>query len=89
MLAKLPTLDVPTRCCANSEADVVLHVFRMTPPMRTPVFGMEGSERYLHMHVKLEKRPLEFTWGCNNVQIPACLLQRLGERYMSNSWKST
>lgn len=94
MLAKLPTHhprhpDVPTHCCANSEADVVLHVFRMIPPTRTPVLGMEKSERHLHMHVKLVKRPLEFTWECNSIQISACLLQGLGERHMSNSWKPT
>lgn len=93
MLAKLPThprcRDVPTHCCANSEAAVVLHLFRMMPPTRTPVLGMENGERYLHIHVKLKKRPLEFTWECNSVQISACLLQGLGERHMSNSWKPT
>ena len=87
MLAKLPThLRCPDFCSVQkSEADVVLRVFRMIPPMWTPVLDMEGSERYLHTHVKLEKRPLEFTWGHNSVQITAYLHQALEERYTLNS----
>lgn len=61
----------------KSEADVVLHVFRIILPMWTPVLGMEGSKRYLHVHAELEKRPLEFTWGHSSVQIAACFHQGL------------